>query len=684
MKHQDNQLRRGEDTFRLLHEQRAEVARIPTCVLRRRDSRTTLATLLVTIACALPAFARPDETAKRFHVLPHIADGGGWQSSLLVTNVSPSASPCTLQLYGGLGAERFEAATGVTAAGPTATFALAASGGHLAWRTRNESAEASGYATLDCVSPVVAQVLFAWIDASGMPTGMATAFSSQAATDFQLPVLTPAGTLALAIANDAYSEASCRIVLKDLRGTTLGEGAMLSVPMKSSHAQFLNQAIPIPEDFTGGSAAVSCDQPVAMIGLHFELRSDGSIVTFNTLPPAVVDPSLRSSDETAKNFHVLPHVADGGGWQSSLMVTNVSPSASPCTLQLYGDLGVERFEAASGITAAGLTATFSLAASGGHLVWRTRNELAEDSGYATLDCVHPVVAQVVLARIGSAGTPTGMATVLSSQAWEAFQIPVLTPAATLGLALANAANSEASCRIALQDPQGMRLGESTLTVPARSNVARMLNAAVAIPEAFQGGTARVVCDQPVSVIGLHLELHPFGGIATFNALLPAMIEVARPTVTLSASPSANEIGQTTLTWSSTNAVSAVITPDIGDVEPTGSRDVSPSSTTTFRITVTSVDGVRATATTTVTVAAPMPGSVASDRGALVALYEATDGPNWVNNDNWLTDAPLGEWYGVETDSSGRVVRIELAGQGARKRTNAPWSPAVRFRRSSVI
>ena len=50
-----------------------------------------------------------------------------------------------------------------------------------------------------------------------------------------------------------------------------------------------------------------------------------------------------------------------------------------------------------------------------------------------------------------------------------------------------------------------------------------------------------------------------------------------------------------------------------------------------------------------------------DRAALVALYNATDGPNWVNNENWLTDAPLGDWYGVETDASGRVVRLDLAG-----------------------
>ena len=50
-----------------------------------------------------------------------------------------------------------------------------------------------------------------------------------------------------------------------------------------------------------------------------------------------------------------------------------------------------------------------------------------------------------------------------------------------------------------------------------------------------------------------------------------------------------------------------------------------------------------------------------DRAALVALYEATDGPNWTDNTNWLSDAPLGEWHGVETDGAGRVVELDLSG-----------------------
>ena len=52
-----------------------------------------------------------------------------------------------------------------------------------------------------------------------------------------------------------------------------------------------------------------------------------------------------------------------------------------------------------------------------------------------------------------------------------------------------------------------------------------------------------------------------------------------------------------------------------------------------------------------------------DRAALVALYEATDGPNWADNTNWLTDAPLGEWYGVATGAlGGRVSHLDLGGK----------------------
>ena len=49
--------------------------------------------------------------------------------------------------------------------------------------------------------------------------------------------------------------------------------------------------------------------------------------------------------------------------------------------------------------------------------------------------------------------------------------------------------------------------------------------------------------------------------------------------------------------------------------------------------------------------------------ALKVLYEVTDGANWTNNADWLSDKPLGEWFGVTTDANGRVTHLELANNG---------------------
>ena len=49
----------------------------------------------------------------------------------------------------------------------------------------------------------------------------------------------------------------------------------------------------------------------------------------------------------------------------------------------------------------------------------------------------------------------------------------------------------------------------------------------------------------------------------------------------------------------------------------------------------------------------------SDRDVLVALYNATDGDNWTDKENWLSDEPLGEWQGVTTDEEGSVIELHL-------------------------
>jgi peptidoglycan-associated lipoprotein len=81
---------------------------------------------------------------------------------------------------------------------------------------------------------------------------------------------------------------------------------------------------------------------------------------------------------------------------------------------------------------------------------------------------------------------------------------------------------------------------------------------------------------------------------------------AQPTVTLQASPSALEKGDSsTLSWTSTDATQLSIAPDVGSVTAQGSTKVTPAASTTYTITASGPSG-SATASARITVATAAP------------------------------------------------------------------------------
>ena len=80
--------------------------------------------------------------------------------------------------------------------------------------------------------------------------------------------------------------------------------------------------------------------------------------------------------------------------------------------------------------------------------------------------------------------------------------------------------------------------------------------------------------------------------------------------------------------------------------PTPTNTPDPTATPTFVSTATPSSAATLT---------PME----RDRAILIALYEATDGDNWTDNTGWLSDASMGEWYGVTVDADGRVTQLRL-------------------------
>ena len=57
--------------------------------------------------------------------------------------------------------------------------------------------------------------------------------------------------------------------------------------------------------------------------------------------------------------------------------------------------------------------------------------------------------------------------------------------------------------------------------------------------------------------------------------------------------------------------------------------------------------------------ATLPRFANPDRAVIEAFYRATGGREWDVQTHWLSNRPLDEWAGVDTDSDGRVVRLRL-------------------------
>jgi peptidoglycan-associated lipoprotein len=127
------------------------------------------------------------------------------------------------------------------------------------------------------------------------------------------------------------------------------------------------------------------------------------------------------------------------------------------------------------------------------------------------------------------------------------------------------------------------------------------------------------------ILGLVVFLVFVGGckkkpVAQAPAPTPAPAP-AQPTVTLNASPTTAQAGDTiTLSWSSTNATDLDLEPGVGKVAPDGKTPVQPDTSTTYTITATGPGG-SANASARVTIAPAPVAEQPKPQPGLAELFE---------------------------------------------------------------
>jgi hypothetical protein len=440
---------------------------------RVTDLAGTIASKALQLTIATGGGSSTSRTATTYHVFPQFADGRlpdgtSYRSTLIVTNPGASTT-CTLQLFG------------MTTDG-SGRFQLDVPGAYT-FSTSGTQSFQGGYATLQCSSPVEAQVLYSYHAANGAKLSEATVFSSPSA--ISLRIVSDAregGQLGLAIANDSNQTGSYTIRVYDANGNQIG-APVITLGPKQSRAAFLGQLTSIPNGHYGIVDITATSGTASIIGLRYT----GSV--FTTIPAT----TMSSAGATVAAYHVFPQFADGRlpdgtSYRSTLIVTNPGSSTS-CTLQLYG-MTSDRFSAFQlDVPAANTFSTLGIQSFQG--------------GYATLQCSSSVDAQVLYSYYAANGAKLSEATVFSSP--SATSLRILSDAregGQLGLAIANDSSQTGSYTIRVYDTSGNQIGAPVITLGPKQSRAGFLGQLTSIPNGHYGIVDITATSGTASIIGL--------------------------------------------------------------------------------------------------------------------------------------------------------------------------------------
>ena len=593
-----------------------------------------------------PQAQEPGETILYF---PDYVDGGGWSVQLVLSNVDPEAeAEVQVDVYDPDGQPILDLFDS------NLTLEIPSLGSRVL-RSSGVGAIRRGWIEVQARSAAVSGLLTYRDTQSGIEVGVKPVELGQQFALFVEESLTVGAGVAI-----LKPEAAARLELRlrDEEGNDPMEGGVVRWGAVRQAARTLPEWFSVEgvdtaflADFRGLLFLETEDEsPLTPLGLRFG-KGTSSLSTV----PAIRNPSQDLRETTL----VFPDYVDGSGWSVQLVLSNVDPDATAeVRVEAYGPAGrpiLDLFDSNLTLEIPSL----------GSRVLRSAGTGAIRRGWIQVETDGAAVSGLLTYRHAQSGIEVGVEPVRLGHEFALF----VEESEMIGSGLA-LFKPEAGSRIELRirDKEGNDPLEGVF-LPWRD----FHQAARTLPEwfDFEGVDTGFLRDFR-GLLFLRTEdesgFAPLGlrfgkGTSALSAVPAIRIldgggidggHAPPPTVTLSVAPSSIDRGQSaTLTWSSTNAESAEITPGIGVVPTSGSRKVSPNVTTTYRITVTGADGQTATASVTVTVSI-------SERAALGALFDALAGSDWTHSDNWLSDAPLGDWYGVEVDSQGRVIELRMA------------------------
>jgi sugar lactone lactonase YvrE len=313
---------------------------VPVAVLAIRGFRNERNEFLMSTLPVIDTMAAPPVGTAD---VPHFSDGGGWTTQILLVNSGDTALAGTVEFRGDDGS-----LTSVSMAGQNkATFPYAVpprSSQKLA-TDGTASTVARGSVRIipgDGGAAPLPLAIFSY-KPGGTATVSQAGVSSTSGTAFRIYVESSTsngqpGTIqsGIAIANETSTPATVTLGLTNLDGSSTGlpSPTFQALPPFGHISEFLIQAFPdVPNRFKGILRVSTTSAGISVIGLRSRYNERGDFL-ISTTPPAAETTSSGGAEL------VLPHLPDGGGYTTQIILFSQSPGQSSSgSLVLLQDSG---------------------------------------------------------------------------------------------------------------------------------------------------------------------------------------------------------------------------------------------------------------------------------------------------------------------------------------------------------
>ena len=277
--------------------------------------------------------------------IPQVADGNGWKTSIVLVNTDTNAAPFTVSFRK---ADGSPAAMPLSGAGSVTTYSdVIPTGGSRTIETQGTASNLiQGWGEVVAGKSISGTAVFRQHAAGSVDTEGAVPLKASAGKHFLVPFDNTQGFVtAMAMLNpDSAQTATVSIVFRDENGQLISSESIVLAP-GTRQAFVLPSQFPEVANLRGVAEFTSPSVGISALGLRASPRY--------TL--ASIEPIDVSSLPPAGTASTISQIADGGDWETTLILVNTGsgpapvslrftqPNGTPWTLPVAGTDGVSEY-----------------------------------------------------------------------------------------------------------------------------------------------------------------------------------------------------------------------------------------------------------------------------------------------------------------------------------------------------